>query len=110
LELHLHSKDWQVSSRDTSARSGTIITNSVVGVSSSHGVVVTGASRAPMSCLLGEEWADPPSPLEAVWNSSVESSIIAHRGDGGPLWVESRKAVPESLLLGGDSGCRSSCQ
>jgi hypothetical protein len=34
-----------------------------------------------------------------VWNSSVESSIMAHCGDGGPLWVEPMKVVPESPLL-----------
>jgi hypothetical protein len=32
---------------------------------------------------------EPPPPLEAVWNSLVESSIMARRVDGGPLWVES---------------------
>jgi hypothetical protein len=61
---------------------------------------VTGAGRAPRSCLLGEGRSEPPSPLEAVWNSLVESSIMAHYGDSGPLWVEPMQAVPESFLLG----------
>jgi hypothetical protein len=34
-----------------------------------------------------------------VWNSLVESSIMAHCGDGGPLRVEPMKVVPESPLL-----------
>jgi hypothetical protein len=28
-----------------------------------------------------------------MWNSSVESSIMAHRGDGDPQWVEPMKVV-----------------
>jgi hypothetical protein len=39
-----------------------------------------------------------PSPLEAVWNSSVESSIMSHHGDGGPPWVEPMKVMPKSFL------------
>jgi hypothetical protein len=31
---------------------------------------------------LGEGRPEPPSPLDVVWNSSMESSIMAHRGDG----------------------------
>jgi hypothetical protein len=36
----------------------------------------------------------------AVRNSSVESSVMAHRGDETPLRVEPMKAVPELSLLG----------
>jgi hypothetical protein len=50
--------------------------------------------------LLGEGRPEHPLLLDAVWNSSVESSIMARHGDGGPLQVEPMKAVPESLLLG----------
>jgi hypothetical protein len=53
-----------------------------------------------MPHFLGEERLEPPSPLDVVWNSSVESSIMARRGDGDPLWVEPMKVVPELLLLG----------
>jgi hypothetical protein len=63
-------------------------------------VVVTGAGEAPTPSLLGEGRLETSPPLEVVWNSSVESSIMAHRWDGGPLWVEPMKAVPELLLLG----------
>jgi hypothetical protein len=50
--------------------------------------------------LLREGRPEPPPPFEAVWNSSVESSIMACRGDGGPLWVKPMKVVPKSLHLG----------
>jgi hypothetical protein len=59
-----------------------------------------GASGALMSCLLGEQRPKPPSPLDTVRNSSVETSIMAHRGDGAPVRVEPMKVVPESPLLG----------
>jgi hypothetical protein len=72
----------------------------MTGASSYHGRVVTGAGEAPALSLLGEGRSEPPPPLEVVWNSSVEYSIMAYRGDGGPLWIEPMKAVPESPLLG----------
>jgi hypothetical protein len=72
----------------------------MAGASSYHGGIVIGVGGAPAPSLLGEGWPEPPPPLEAVWNSSVESSITVHRRDGGPLWVEPKKAVPKSLLLG----------
>jgi hypothetical protein len=65
-----------------------------------HGVVVMGAGRAPMPRFLGEGRSGPPSPLDVVWNSSVESSIMAHCKDGDPLLVEPMKAAPELFLLG----------
>jgi hypothetical protein len=61
---------------------------------------VEGAGRVLAPCLIGEGRLELPSLLEAVTNSSVESSIMARRGDSGPLRVEPIKAVPESLLLG----------
>jgi hypothetical protein len=72
----------------------------VAGAFSIHDVAVTGAAGAPVSCLLGEGRPKPPSLLDAMRNSLVESSIMAHYKDGVPLRVESMKAVPESLLLG----------
>jgi hypothetical protein len=59
-----------------------------------------GAGKAPVLCLLGEGRPKPPSPLDAVRNSSVESSIMAQCGDGVPLQFEPMKVVPESPLLG----------
>jgi hypothetical protein len=64
------------------------------------GVVVTGAGRAPMPRLLGEGRLEPPSLLDVIWNSSMESSIMTHRGDGDPLRVKPMKAATELLLLG----------
>jgi hypothetical protein len=66
----------------------------------SHGVVATGVSRAPVPRLLGEGRPRPPSPLDAVRNSSVESSIMAHCGIDASLRVEPMKAVHVSPLLG----------
>jgi hypothetical protein len=55
----------------------------VVGVLSDSDMVVAGVGEAPMPCLLGERRSILPPPFEAVWNSSVESPIMAHSGDGG---------------------------
>jgi hypothetical protein len=44
-----------------------------------------GAGKALVSRLMGEGMAKPPSPLDAVRNSSTESSIMAHHEDGVPL-------------------------
>jgi hypothetical protein len=68
-------------------------------MSFSHGVVVMGASVAPVPCLKEEGRPEPPYSLEAMKNSSVESSIMAH-SVGGPLWVVLLKMAPESLSLG----------
>jgi hypothetical protein len=65
-----------------------------------HGVAVMGPGGAYVVCLLGEGRPEPPSPFGAVRNSSVESSIMAYRGDGIPLRLEPMKATPESPLLG----------
>jgi hypothetical protein len=66
--------------------------------SSYHNRVVRGADGAPVPSLLGEGRPEPPPPLEVVWNSSMESSIMVHHRDGDLLWV--MKAVPKSPLLG----------
>jgi hypothetical protein len=39
-------------------------------------VDAAGASTAPVPFLQGEGRPEPNSPLEAVWNSLVESSIM----------------------------------
>jgi hypothetical protein len=52
---------------------------------SSSAVVVMGEGGKPVSCLLGEGRSKHPSLLDAVRNSSVESSIMAPYGDGLPL-------------------------
>jgi hypothetical protein len=48
-------------------------------------VVVFGVSEDPVSHLLGEGRPKLLSPLDAVRNSSAESSIMAHRGVGAQL-------------------------
>jgi hypothetical protein len=48
-------------------------------------------------CVWGGEL---PSPLHAVRNSSVESSIMAHHGVDVLLHVEPMKVAPASPLLG----------
>jgi hypothetical protein len=72
----------------------------MVGASSYHGRVVMGVGEAPALSLLGKVRLELPSLLEVVWNSSMESSIMARHRDGGPLRVEPMKAVPKSPLLG----------
>jgi hypothetical protein len=64
-------------------------------MSSIHAMVVVGAGGAPTPHLLGEGRLEPPSSPEAMRNSSVESPIMAHSGDGGPLHVEPMKAASE---------------
>jgi hypothetical protein len=38
--------------------------------------------------------------LVEVWNSLIESSIMAYNGDSSPPWVEPRRVASESLPLG----------
>jgi hypothetical protein len=52
-----------------------------------------------MLCHLGDGWLKLPSQLDAVRNSSVESSIVACYGVDAPLRVEPTMAVPSSPLL-----------
>jgi hypothetical protein len=49
-----------------------------------HVVVVAGANEAPVLHHLGEGWLNLPSPLDAIRNSLVESSILAHCGVYAP--------------------------
>jgi hypothetical protein len=57
-------------------------------------------SSPPVSRLLGEGRPKLPSPLDVMRNYSIESSIMAHHGDGVPLRVELMKVAPASPLLG----------
>jgi hypothetical protein len=61
---------------------------------------VAGAGRALTPCLLGEGRPEPRSLLKAVWSSLVESPIMAHNGDGGPLRDEPMKVASKSFLRG----------
>jgi hypothetical protein len=60
-----------------------------------------GADEAPVLCLQEEGRPEsPPSSLEAMKNSSVESSLMTHSRDDDPLRAEPMKVAPESFLLG----------
>jgi hypothetical protein len=61
---------------------------------------VAGAGRASTPCLLGEGRPEPRSLLKVVWSSLVESPIMAHNGDGGPLRDEPMKVASKSFLRG----------
>jgi hypothetical protein len=69
-------------------------------VLSGHAMVVVGAVEAPMSCLQGEGRSILPSPSEVVWNSSMESPVMAHSGDGVPPWVEPITVALETSPMG----------
>jgi hypothetical protein len=89
-----------VPSRSATVYGGTVIVARATGGFSIHGVIVTGVDRAPTPHLLGKGRPEPPSPLDVMWNSSMESSVIAHHEDGVPLWVNPMKSELELLLLG----------
>jgi hypothetical protein len=65
-----------------------------------HGVVAVRVSEAPHCTFLREGRLKFPSLLDAVRNSSAESSIMTHYGVDAPLHVEPMKAVPSSPHLG----------
>jgi hypothetical protein len=77
-----------VSGRGAATHGGIVIIVWVARQVSIHGVVLTRAGRAPMPRILGEGRPEPPSLLDVVWNSSVESSFMASHGDGDPLHPE----------------------
>jgi hypothetical protein len=89
-----------MSDHGVTARSQTVIMALVTGAFSIHCVIVTGVGRALVSRLLGQGRLEPPSPLDAMWNYSVGSTITARCGDGDPVRVEPMTAVLELLLLG----------
>jgi hypothetical protein len=76
-----------VSRRDAAISSGTVIVASMAGALSIHGVVMTGEGEALVSCPLVQGRLKAPSPPNVVNNTSAESTIMAHHGDGVPLQV-----------------------
>jgi hypothetical protein len=69
-------------------------------VVSGHDMVVAGVVEFLVSCLRIEGRLILPSPTEVVWNSSTESPVMAHNGDGVPLRVEPMTAVPKPSSMG----------
>jgi hypothetical protein len=59
-----------------------------------------GSRQSPVLRLLGKGVAKLPSPLDAMRNSSAESSIMARRRVDATLQVEPMKAPSASPLLG----------
>jgi hypothetical protein len=57
-------------------------------VLSGHDTIEAGVGEAPVLHLLGEGRSIFHSPSEAVWNCLMESPIMAHSRDGGPLRSE----------------------
>jgi hypothetical protein len=73
-----------VSGRGSTIHGGTIIMG-VTRAFSIRGVVVMGVGEVPVSCLLGEGRAEPPSPLHTMWNCLAESSVMGCHGYCVPL-------------------------
>jgi hypothetical protein len=86
-----------VSSCGSAIHGGNLV---VVGAFSFHDAVVVGVNRAPVLRCLGEGWLKLPSPLDAVRNSLVESSIVARYGVDASLRVEPMKMALSLPLLG----------
>jgi hypothetical protein len=86
-----------VSSCGSAIHGGNLV---MVGAFSFHVAVVVGANRAPVLRYLGKGWLKLPSPLDAVRNSLVESSIVACYGVDASLRVEPMKVVLSLPLLG----------
>jgi hypothetical protein len=89
-----------VSGYSAAIRVGTVIVACVAGAFSIHGVVMAGANEAPVPHLFVEGRPTLPFPLDAVTNSSAESSIMAHHGVYASLQVEPMKAAHLLPLLG----------
>jgi hypothetical protein len=81
-----------------SVHGGTIIVAWAAGEFSIHGVVVMGASKAPVPRLLGEGRPKPLSPLNAVRNSSAKSSIMENHIDEAPQWVDPLEAQTAEIV------------
>jgi hypothetical protein len=82
-------KGRPVFDHDAAVHGGTVVMAGSIGAFATHGVVVMGASRAPTPRLLGEGRPEPSCPLVVMWNSLMESSIMAHHGDGDPCGLRS---------------------
>jgi hypothetical protein len=65
-----------------------------------HVVVAVQANGAPVLHRLGEGWLKLSSPLNAVRNFLVESSIMVHCGVDAPLRVKPTKMASLLPLLG----------
>jgi hypothetical protein len=65
-----------------------------------HGMVVAGVVEAPMLCLQEKGRLILPSLSEAMWNSSMESSVMAHYGDCVPSRAEPMMVAPEPSFMG----------
>jgi hypothetical protein len=65
-----------------------------------HVAVVVGANKAPMLCHMGDRWPKLPSSLDAVRNSSVDSSTMFRYGVDTLLRVEPMKMAASLPLLG----------
>jgi hypothetical protein len=63
-------------------------------------MVVVGASGAPVPCLRGEGRLSAPSPSKVMWNSLVESPVMACSEDSGPQRVEPMAAAFETSIRG----------
>jgi hypothetical protein len=59
-----------------------------------------GGVEGPVLCLWGKGRSVLPSTSEAMWNSSMESSIKACSGHGVPPRVEPMMAIPELSPMG----------
>jgi hypothetical protein len=81
----------------------TVIMACVAGAFSIHSVVVAGANEGLVLHLLVEGKPKLPTPLDALRNSSVESSIMARHGVDALLRVEPMKAVPLVTHPGGEA-------
>jgi hypothetical protein len=77
-----HSEGWLVFGCGSTVHGGNLV---VAGAFSFHVAVVVEANGAPVLRRLGEGWQKLPPPLDAVRNSSAESSIVAHCGVDPPL-------------------------
>jgi hypothetical protein len=75
MRHHLEGK--LVSSRGSVIHGGDLVVACRVGAFSIHGMVVEGASEAPVLRLLGQQRSKLPSLIDAVRNYSVEFSIMA---------------------------------
>jgi hypothetical protein len=84
-------------------RDETVIVAYVAGAFSIHSVVVARANDGLVSHLLAEGKPKLPAPLDALRNSSVESSTLAYHGVDALLRVEPMKVAPLVIHPGGEA-------